>query len=177
MRVTRRDGKALIAKFDVADQELIDQYTWHLQVFKNTGYAETVVWREKPRDGVKQVRHIYMSHLILGGGNGRVNHLNGNGMDCRRGNIAFSSQSQILAKRRPVGGASKYKGVALDKGKSTQWVARFRGKNLGRFNIEEDAARAFDDAAFEYWGHQAYFNFPDEVADWEWVPPPAVDTD
>lgn len=42
-----------------------------------------------------------------------------------------------------------------------KWTAVFRGKKLGRFDDEEDAARAFDDAAHAHWGPKAYLNFPD----------------
>jgi hypothetical protein len=172
MTIRRRDGgRAMIAKFDLADAKTIKQYTWHLQTDGSSGtYAETIIYAGHKKSGRT---HIYMHQLVLQG-LGRIDHLNGNGMDNRRANLRFATQSQILAKRKPGGGVSKFKGVCWDdSGRSSgMWMARFRGKNLGRFAVEEDAARAFDDAAFEYWGHQAYFNFPDEVADWEWTPPP-----
>lgn len=171
MRISRNDGSlTLIAKYSLDDADLIERFRWHLQLeYRKTraanSYPATII--EYP--GHKRLT-VFMGQLVLGKP-GRVDHLNGNGMDNRRENLRIATQSQILAKRRPAGGASRYKGVSWDVWHS-RWVARFRGKNLGRFEHEDDAARAFDDAAFEYWGHQAYFNFPDEIADWTWPPPP-----
>lgn len=166
MRIARRDGsKTLIAKYDLADEEIINRYSWHLQQDATTAYAETTLYPQGRRGAHLR---IYMHQLVLGTP-GRINHANGNGLDNRRANLSIASQSQILAKRKPVGGRSKFKGVIWDDA-AGRWMGRFRGKNLGRFDQEEDAARAFDDAAFEQWGHQAYFNFPDEVADWQWPP-------
>lgn len=169
MSISRKDGSMTrIAKYDVADAELIERYVWHLSADPpHHYYAATMIITNGER------QHVHMHQLVIGKP-GRVDFLNGNGMDCRRANLRIASQSQILAKRKPSGGASKYKGVAWDAAPG-KWMARFRGKNLGRFDVEEDAARAFDDAAFEHWGHQAYFNFPDEVEGWVWEPKPAVD--
>lgn len=154
-----------IAKYDVADARLIERYTWHLQFDGKNCYPATII--EIP--GQRRI-HVFMGPLVLGKP-GRVDHLNGNGMDNRRVNLRIATQSEILAKRKPAGGLSRYKGVSWDTHHG-KWVARFRGKNLGRFTDETLAARAFDDAAFEHWGHQAYFNFPDEVAEWVWPPDP-----
>lgn len=153
-----------IAKYDLADAPLIERYTWHLQFDGVNAYPCAVTQFHGHRID------IYMGALVLGKA-GRVDHINGNGMDNRRANLRIASQSQILAKRKPSGGRSRFKGVSWDR-HAAKWVARFRGKNLGRFHDEHDAARAFDDAAFEEWGHQAYFNFPDEVAGWVWPPEP-----
>lgn len=60
--------------------------------------------------------------------------------------------------------SSKYKGVCWDKSKK-KWQAgiKINGKLefLGRFNNEEEAGRAYDKRAFEFYGNFS-LNFPDE---------------
>lgn len=67
--------------------------------------------------------------------------------------------------------APKYRGVTFDgSGKRKQrWKAQLYRKGLspkylGRFDIPEDAARAYDKAAFALYGEKADMNFPDEYA-------------
>jgi hypothetical protein len=59
----------------------------------------------------------------------------------------------------------KYKGIAPVK---ARWQARIAidGKRilLGYYDMQEDAARAYDKAAFERYGLDCYLNFPDEFA-------------
>ena len=60
---------------------------------------------------------------------------------------------------------SKYRGVHYNK-KDKLWIARVRkGKVhlLGRFENEEQAARAYDEAARKFFGAAANVNFPAEV--------------
>ena len=63
------------------------------------------------------------------------------------------------------GSSSKYLGVCWDKSRN-KWKASIRvnGKiyNLGRFAVEEDAARAYDKEAFKRFGIYANLNFPEE---------------
>lgn len=56
-----------------------------------------------------------------------------------------------------------YKGV-VPRGKGDGWLARIKvdKKNFtyGPFSTQEDAAKAYDAAAFAAWGHDCYLNFP-----------------
>jgi hypothetical protein len=60
-------------------------------------------------------------------------------------------------------GWTTYKGVAFCR-KSGRWRASIRHKNrkysLGRYSVEEDAARAYDARARELFGEFARLNFP-----------------
>jgi hypothetical protein len=61
---------------------------------------------------------------------------------------------------------SGFKGVSFQS-RTGKWVAQIKlGKQtaLGRFHTPEDAARAYDKAAFEAWGRDCYLNFPAELA-------------
>lgn len=159
---TALDGthRLLVVRWDLADHELVETHQWHVREHPGGD------WYAEHRGGKRYEggRRDYVSmHRMLMGDPPerglRVGHLNGNGLDNRRGNLRWMTQEEILAKRRPVGGASKFKGVAWD-AHAGRWVAVFRGRKLGRFRDEESAARAFDAAALERWGSLAYLNFP-----------------
>lgn len=59
--------------------------------------------------------------------------------------------------------ASKYVGVTFDKRRRKKWCARIKfNKNtihIGNFEVEEDAARAYDEKAVELYGENAKINF------------------
>lgn len=157
-----------IVRYDVADAELVEQLTWHVRPDHQTFHAAASV----PVRFVELYgEHTTMHQMIMGQGPGQIGHINGDGLDNRRANLAPMTHAQIMAKRRPPrkkGGsptASPYKGVTWDKAQR-KWQATFRGTKLGRFLDEEKAARAYDDAAYAHWGRLAYLNFPDRY------PPP-----
>ncbi|MBY3434844.1 AP2 domain-containing protein [Rhizobium laguerreae] len=67
--------------------------------------------------------------------------------------------------------AGNFKGVSL-LARTGKWIAHIfidgKLRHLGYFDTEEAAARAYDSAAFAWWGAACYLNFPDEAPD---VPP------
>jgi hypothetical protein len=105
---------------------------------------------------------IKMHQLIMGCAG--VDHRNGYGLDNTDYNLRKANQAQNGANRRPsAGSTSGYKGVYRD-AQSGKWRAsitvNYKTRKLGRFAGEEDAARAYDDAAVEAWGSFARLNFP-----------------
>lgn len=158
LTVEHSDGQHRFLLYDLEDAAIIERCSWHLDMQPGTAYARTAI---NVGGGARLYRTA--GQLLLGfgpWGHGRVEYINGNGMDARRENLRHGSQSEVLAKRRPVGGSSQYKGVTWDRQRNL-WLATFRGRKQGRFEDEVEAALAFDLAAFRRWGLRAYFNFPE----------------
>lgn len=95
-----------------------------------------------------------------------VDHINGNPLDNRRENLRLCTRAENnRAKHRVKSGkTSRYKGVYLMK-KTGKWIAGVRAhgkyKRLGSFENEADAARAYNEAAKQYYGEFAVLNVID----------------
>lgn len=166
---SRGASRLHIVRYDVEDTELVDQFSWHVRPDHRTFYAAASV---SARLALEYGEYVYMHQVIMGEGPGRICHLNGDGLDNRRVNLRRLTQAEILAGRRGERNASsRYKGVTWDR-ERRKWLAQFRGKKLGRFRDEQEAARAFDDAAYAHWGRLAYLNFPER-----YPPEPPADPD
>ncbi len=91
-----------------------------------------------------------------------TDHRNGDGLDNRRANLrpATRSQNNANAQKRS-NNKSGFKGVHWD-GRKWQAGIRLDGRQryLGRFDLVEDAARAYDTAACALFGEFARLNFP-----------------
>lgn len=95
---------------------------------------------------------------------------NGNGLDCRKGNLVIGSPSHArVLSSRPRNSTSGYRGVQrnADATLTKRWQARilFAGKvhHLGSFDSPEEAARAYDRAALQRYGDVILrgLNFPE----------------
>ena len=87
---------------------------------------------------------------------------NGNGLDNRKANLRICSNSQNQA-NRGVGknNTSGFKGVWFDN-RVLRWRAAIqvlkKRIQLGKFDLKEDAARAYNKAATKYFGEFALLN-------------------
>jgi hypothetical protein len=95
-----------------------------------------------------------------------VDHINGNGLDCRRDNMRTTKQSgNQWNTRSHRDSISTFKGVSQHS-KTKRWVAQItafrKHHHLGCYATEEEAARAYDVAAKRLHGEFAYLNFPGE---------------
>lgn len=90
-----------------------------------------------------------------------VDHKDGNGLNCARGNLRMATTSQnTMNSRMPITNTSGYKGVTWHKGEK-KWVAQIKinGKliQMGYFNTPELAHEAYCRKADELFGEFANY--------------------
>lgn len=146
---------------DDQDYNWLNSFNWTVVNHKHTFYARM----HKTVNG-KHIK-VYMHRLLLGltKFSEKGDHIDHNGLNNQRNNIRKSTQSQNLKNRTArKNGSSKYLGVGIDRqGFRAFIMVNKKYKHLGYFNLEEDAARAYDVAAVKYHGEFANPNFPNEI--------------
>jgi hypothetical protein len=159
----RRNGDTYECFIDTADYPLVQPYHWHVIVPRGGGlYAANS-------------QKIFIHQLLLGGLKD-ADHRDRNGLNNRRSNLrpATRQQQQANHKKHRDGITSRYRGVSLHKTSKkfrAAIVFNDKQKHLGLFVNEEDAARAFNKAATEYFGEFASLNdVPNTVLESEFAP-------
>lgn len=152
---------ALVSEQDVA---LVSPYRWiarggpvggKFYAFRNSRLSDNI---GRPK------RALAMHRIIIGAAPGDiVDHINGDSLDNRRGNLRITD---VKGNTRNRGlhrnNTSGFKGVTWSKGK---WCAQIkvdrRNRGLGAFATPEEAARAYDAGAIRFFGEFASLNFPE----------------
>lgn len=146
-----------VALVDERDFATLSAFTWHRS---DNGYARrSSTYRER-----------FMHRLIMNASpTQQVEHEDRNRLNNVRGNLRFSTQQQNsrnASKRK--GKTSKYKGVYRHT-YNHKWIAQIcvdgKSINLGSFDLEDDAARAYDIAALEHFGSFVVLNFSESNND------------
>jgi hypothetical protein len=158
-----KNGKSrglYVALVDDADYEWLGQFTWF--VLKGTTdhhYAGTTV------DGKITLMH----RLIMQVTNTKsfIDHIDRDGLNNQRHNLRISTnaQNQYNAKKhrlkKETRPSSKYKGVSWLK-KRKKWASKAKINKkliwLGYYDLEKDAARAYNDFASKNFGEFARLN-------------------
>ncbi len=154
--------KGYAALVDPEDAHLAELH-WYAHTFRNTDRVYAARRVQRP-DGKWTLQYLHQAVLGTKGGD----HIDGNGLDCRRYNLrpATKAQNQQNQKRRKDN-RSGFKGVhwSAQKGKWQAHIqAHGRRRHLGFFADPVDGARAYDKAARELHGVFARLNFPDTGA-------------
>lgn len=163
-------SRGLFAVLDSRDSDLA-AYRWQSRRPSTTSsvYAQRSEGRKPNR------RSVHLHRVVLARKLGRellptelADHVNGDGLDNRRANLRLATRQQNNRNRRPArGSSSRFLGVTWNKSKR-RWCAQITHRSsadgrrniyLGAFKSEEEAARAYDAAAFRLSGEFANQNF------------------
>jgi hypothetical protein len=153
--------QAKIALVDDQDLVLVSKYIWHAAYDPSSGVYYAVT-NPGCRRGRRQIR---MHRLILGEPDNQIDHVDGDGLNNQRHNLRVATHSQNMQNRH-AWGCSRFKGVKRSSNGKKWRATIYKDKkaiNLGSFNIEVDAARAYDSKASELFGQFARLNFPSEL--------------
>lgn len=145
-------SQGLFATVDDADYDWLSQWGWSAsrQGRKGCIAPKYRAVRVEKREG-KQ-RAILMHRQIMAPNVGEViDHINGDPLDNRRENMRVTDQRANSINR--VGWHKKpgHKGVHWHKG-GQKWMTMFRGKYLGLFASDIEAAKAYNQAAISHGG-------------------------
>jgi hypothetical protein len=157
-------GQGLFTKVDDEDYDYLKQFSWSLSP---KGYAQAYIptkFQSEYNHTSMQMQRMLMLNSITEESQ-MVDHINRDKLDNRRENLRLCNMSESNCNRGNINFkrkqeiTSNYKGVWWDK---TKWRAAVTVNNkkiyLGRFDNEQDAAIAYNEAAKKYFGEYAYLN-------------------
>ena len=146
--------KGYFAIVDDSDFEWLNQWKWH---YSQPGYAS----KGKPYINGKPQGQLLMHRLIMKcPDNKTVDHINQNKLDNRKKNLRICSYHENrMNSSLPSNNTSGFKGVYFYKGKWSAQV-KLNGKMnyVGRFINKEEAAKAYNQKAAEFFGEFANLN-------------------
>lgn len=155
--------RGLFAKVDASDFADVSRWNW---CASPSGNGLIYVARGRtPEERQATGKHapVLLHRYLMGEPDEDVDHKNLDPLDNRRENLRKASAQQNGANSRSRVGSSQFKGVSWTRG---EWRAsirlHYRTIHLGKFDSEEDAARAYDEAARRLHGEFARVNFPRE---------------
>ncbi len=151
--------QGMFALVDDEEFEEISKHKWCVTKKHRVSY----VVRGTERNG--RQKRIYMHRSVTNAlANMEIDHRDGNGLNNQKYNLRVCTHAENLQnqRKRIARKTSKYKGVSRDK-VNKKWKAQIGTNhctlNLGRYLLEEDAAKAYDCKAKELFGEFANTNF------------------
>jgi hypothetical protein len=154
-KIPLTQGKHAIV--DDKDYAALKKYKWHASASShNQYYAMTMI----------NGKHKLMHRFILGlkKANIFIDHINHDPLDNRRCNLRITTNSQNQMNRKNFTNKHGYKGILFktDANRKKKWQA-FISKDgekicLGHYFTKIEAAKAYNEAAKEYFGEYAYLN-------------------
>jgi len=147
-----------VAIVDDCDYDYLMQWKWYADKGVSTFYAKRNI---RNADGTRSA--IKMHRQIMGVTDPKklVDHINHEGLDCRKANLRLCSHSQNNKNMLKTRGKSKYKGVCWhvnQKKFNVKINADGKVYHLGCFSSEIEAAHAYNKGALHYHGEFASLN-------------------
>lgn len=153
--ITLTQGK--FAQVDDEDFEYLNQFKWYADKGNTTYYARG--WVKLP-DG--RVKDIKMHRLLLNIIDSKLHgdHEDHDGLNNQRNNLRAATRSQNgVNRRKKPNCSSKYIGVSIIKNKYRAQIRKDQKYIvLGTFDLELDAAKAYNIKALELFGKFANLN-------------------
>lgn len=139
---------------DVEDYKYLKLFRWKLIANGSKAYAYANI----PAIGKDRAMH----RIIMDAPPGiLVDHKDGDGLNNRKKNLRLCTHAQNMMNRKGTGKTSKYKGVSWDK-QDKKWLAAIKKDGqkivLGRFDEEDEAAIAYNEAAKDLHGEFGWLN-------------------
>jgi hypothetical protein len=149
-----------VVLLDDEDHEVLSAYRWFARPGRHTCYA-----MRKRRVGGKDIVVLMHRQIMAAPAGLVVDHIDGNGLNNQRSNLRLCTSAENIRnqpKRRVT--PSRYKGVFVC-GTTGRWFVKILAHNrqifLGRFASEHAAARAYNEAAQQFFGEFANLNVID----------------
>lgn len=155
--------KGLVALVDDDDYARVAHRSWHAV----RGWKGHTYYAASRRPGRGPIEYL---HRLLMEAPPRltVDHINGDGLDCRRANLRLATRTQNAANHGGFPRKSPYRGVVASRNRWRAYIGSPRHGDrvyLGVFSSPEEAAMAYADAARARYGDFAphWDHAPSEV--------------
>lgn len=148
-----------VALVDREDEPLA-AFRWTACLRRNKTDQKVRVYavREWTQEGSK--KRTFLHQAVFGATEGDTDHRDGDTLNNRRANLRAATRSQNNANAIKRGGASsRFKGVHWHK-QAKCWTVQVKGRHIGQFKREENAATAYNFIAEQEYGEFARYNLP-----------------